>query len=59
MSSEMKEIPDGYAFSPKPGKLYELFNYLKENGLNYQTYFTEISSGSRKATGYQLFNLAF
>lgn len=45
MSSDMKEIPNGYAFSPKPGRLYELLNYLKENGLSYQTYFSEISGG--------------
>jgi hypothetical protein len=45
MSSDMKEIANGYALSPKPGKLYESLNCLKENGLNYQTHFSEISSG--------------
>lgn len=45
MASDIKKLPNGYAFSPKPGKLYELLNYLKENGLSYQTYFSEISSG--------------
>lgn len=40
MSSEIKEIDDSYAFSPRPGKLYELLNCLRENGLNYQTVFS-------------------
>ena len=41
MSSEIKETADAYAFSPKPGKLYELLNWLKESGVNYQTDFRE------------------
>ncbi len=45
MSSETKETAHAFSFSPKPGKLYELVNYLKTNGINYQTNFRESPNG--------------
>jgi hypothetical protein len=45
MSSETKETADAFSFSPRPGKLYELVNYLRANGVNYQTNFRESANG--------------
>jgi hypothetical protein len=45
MSSETKETANAFAFFPKPGKLYELVNYLRTNGINYQTNFRESANG--------------
>jgi hypothetical protein len=39
MSAELTELTDAYTFSPKPGKLFDLLNLLKNDNVNYGTHF--------------------
>ena len=39
MSADISELANVYTFSPKPGKLFELLNILKNNNVNYSTHF--------------------
>ena len=38
-STDLKEIGDAYIFSPKPGKLFELLNLLRDHKIIYGTNF--------------------
>lgn len=39
MASNFSEIPEAYTFSPKPGRLFEMLNLLKNNNISYGTHF--------------------
>lgn len=39
LSSHLSEVGEAYSFSPKPGRLYELLNFLKDHDINYGTHF--------------------
>jgi hypothetical protein len=39
MSSDVSEVGDAFTFSPKPGKLFELLNLLKNSAVAYGTHF--------------------
>jgi hypothetical protein len=39
MSFEIGEADENYTFSPKPGKLFDFLNLLKDNSIDYKTRF--------------------
>jgi hypothetical protein len=39
LTLDLKEVGDAYIFSPKPGKLFELLNLLRDNHIVYGTHF--------------------
>jgi hypothetical protein len=49
LSVQYAEVGDAYTFSPKPGKLFELLNLLRDNGVNYGTHFNVIDETSAEA----------
>jgi hypothetical protein len=40
MSSAIRELDNRLVLSPKPGRLFELLNFLKENSVEYKTDFS-------------------
>ncbi len=39
LTLDMQQVTDAYVFAPKPGKLFELLNMLREHGISYGTHF--------------------
>jgi hypothetical protein len=44
LTEDVKMVADAYVFSPRPGKLFDLLNILRNNKITYGTHFNSVPS---------------
>jgi hypothetical protein len=48
LTEDLKIVGDAYIFSPRPGKLFDLLNILRNNRITYGTHFNNVQSEKLK-----------